>query len=342
MFGLSKNEKLRKAAEKGDFDKVVEMIDKGANINAENIFGQTALMLALNEENIKTANLLINCSADINHKDIFNMTPLMKAAQRNSFESAKLLVDRGADLNYQIDKTNVEQQGETALMIAIDNNHAVEIAKLLIEARADLNRQDKFGETALMKAVENNHKGLVKLLLEHGADLTLRNIKGQTALFLAIINNNEALAIDLIKAGATLDIDLDKADHLSAAERHTQKYYGRLKAMAEQKAQNIETEDEAIASVVETYRRERNMGHDQRLVEVFDFAARIKTSFIQAGQIISAPTEVYFDTIPDQVNTLRPIWEIYQAQGGTVSEDSIFPGGGEKAKLSSLGITQDR
>jgi hypothetical protein len=77
------------------------------------------------------------------------------------------------------------------------------------------------------------------------------------------------------------------------------------------------------------------------IVEVFNFATRIKTSFVKSDQMISAPTETYFDNIPNQVNVLRPIWELYHAQGGTISEDSIYPEGRQKVKLSTIGVKQE-
>lgn len=56
-----------------------------------------------------------------------------------------------------------------------------EIAKLLIEKGADLNKQDKNGVTALITAVFLKNSALVQQLLAKGADLNARSRNGKTA-----------------------------------------------------------------------------------------------------------------------------------------------------------------
>jgi ankyrin repeat protein len=56
----------------------------------------------------------------------------------------------------------------TALIAASQAGHA-EIVRLLIAAKADLNRVNQAGNTALMIAAEKEHNEIVKLLTEAGA-----------------------------------------------------------------------------------------------------------------------------------------------------------------------------
>lgn len=76
--------------------------------------------------------------------------------------------------------------GWTALHFAAQEG-SIEIAKLLIEAGAEIDAQDSHGNTPLMKAVFNS-KGqgdMILLLRQHGADPYKSNKHSQTPLGLA-------------------------------------------------------------------------------------------------------------------------------------------------------------
>ena len=57
------------------------------------------------------------------------------------------------------------QHGQTALMLAVSHGR-LNMAKLLVEAGADINIRDEDGSTALMCAAEHGHMELVKFLLQ--------------------------------------------------------------------------------------------------------------------------------------------------------------------------------
>ena len=67
------------------------------------------------------------------------------AAEENTMDLAKMLIEAGADVNTSDDN------GRTALMIAAEKN-AVDLAKMLIEAGADVNASDDDGRTVFMYA----------------------------------------------------------------------------------------------------------------------------------------------------------------------------------------------
>ena len=115
------------------------------------------------------------------------------------------------NFNFDLDKINFEElikykfplyvkneYGRTSLMLASVHNN-IEIVKLLIDARVDVNLQEKDGWTALMFATTNYNKKIVKLLIDAGADINIKNNKGNTALiFSKIIKNKEI--IELLKS----------------------------------------------------------------------------------------------------------------------------------------------
>jgi ankyrin repeat protein len=83
------------------------------------------------------------------------------------------------------------------------------IAKLLIEADADLNIRGADGCTALISAARNRHTDIAKLLIDAGADLDIKASDGCTALNYAARNGHKEIAKLLIDSGAYVDAQDD-------------------------------------------------------------------------------------------------------------------------------------
>jgi len=69
----------------------------------------------------------------------------------------------------------------SVLIIAV-NNKNIEIAKLLLENKADVNWKDGFNSSAILYATSSGNIEMVKLLLEYGADINDNDGKGNTVL----------------------------------------------------------------------------------------------------------------------------------------------------------------
>ena len=124
----------------------------------------TPLDLAILNEHIKTAKLLIDNGADINAKDNYGNTPLHKT---NNIEIAKTLIHNGADVNAR------NTYGNTPLYKIED----IETIKLLVDNGADVNTKNKQGNTPLHYA---GNRKTAKVLVDNGADVNAINNKGQT------------------------------------------------------------------------------------------------------------------------------------------------------------------
>jgi ankyrin repeat protein len=124
------------------------LIDKGADVNTKDEFGNTALMQVNNPE---IAKLLIDKGADVNAKNKYGTTPLMRVS---NLETAKLLIDNGANVNAK------DNEGETPLMVATEFDE-YEIVKFLIENGADINAKNNKGKSVLMYAKTNEMKDLL-------------------------------------------------------------------------------------------------------------------------------------------------------------------------------------
>jgi len=95
---------------------------------------------------------------------------------------------------------NVNTSGWTPLAYAAFNGH-LEIASLLVKARADVNQASENGTTPLIAASRGGHIEVVKLLLANKADPTKALVSGETALDIALKNANTDIADLLRQAG---------------------------------------------------------------------------------------------------------------------------------------------
>jgi len=116
------------------------------------------------------------------------VTPLFRAARGGDAEAMKLLIANGA----LVDLPN--EDDVSPLMVAagyrasaIDTRgrfrtelEALEVARLLLEAGAQVNAQESFGQTAIYGAATNGWNTVVQLLAEHGADLDHKDSAGNT------------------------------------------------------------------------------------------------------------------------------------------------------------------
>ncbi|RSN68323.1 ankyrin repeat domain-containing protein [Candidatus Korarchaeum cryptofilum] len=106
------NRDLLKAAARGDLEKVRELLDKCADVNARDEFGCTPLRHAATIGNIDIVKFLVERGADIDAKDKFGFTPLHCATSGGHLDIVKFLVERGADVNAR------DEDGRTSLDLA--------------------------------------------------------------------------------------------------------------------------------------------------------------------------------------------------------------------------------
>ncbi len=149
---------LIKAAQKGNLHKAQALIAQGADVNARNSNGETALMWAALFGYKNIAQLLLNYGAHINAQNIWYNTALMWATEQGHKDMVKFLLEHGADAAIR------DSEGETALDYAregfgdpdlsLDKKEEYkEMGRLLLEA---LIKQEKTkgAQTAVIRAAQ--------------------------------------------------------------------------------------------------------------------------------------------------------------------------------------------
>lgn len=121
------------------------------------------------------------------------VTFLLTVVGEGSLTTLNILLDTG---NSDTDLENSE--GQTPLLLAVENNHD-EVLKLLVESDAfDINTQNKRGQTPLLLASAKGKQEMVELILDTCvADTELRDIHGWTSLWAAAIEGHEA-AVEIL------------------------------------------------------------------------------------------------------------------------------------------------
>ena len=128
------------------------------------------------EPNLNLVRDLIALGANIDwqNEDNYNYTPLHVAVREGSVEIARMLIDAGADLDVQ------DTWGSQTPLHVAAINERVEIARMLIGAGADVNVQDDYGWTPLHYAANNGSVEIAKMLIDAGAKKDIEDNEGGT------------------------------------------------------------------------------------------------------------------------------------------------------------------
>lgn len=113
----------------------------------------------------ETVQSAINIGAELNELDAYGYTPLIQTCIVNNIEMAKIVLAAKADVNF------TDLTGRSALHWAADNNN-FELCKLLLKQGADPNSYTRAGQSVLVMPVLRHQEKLKTLLYEHGAKLS--------------------------------------------------------------------------------------------------------------------------------------------------------------------------
>lgn len=209
---------------------LIDLIEKGANINATNSRNQTALQFAVKEGFLECVRRL---TSDLrlkrNIQDDMGNTPLHVAIAGMNEEMVNVLADlpkvnfalqnkyglntlhmaaltgnvRAAEkiLSKTKDLVNVQQenQGFAALHFAAVNGHGTLVDTLLKQESCKVDLLTKYQETALLLAAREGHWDIVQSLIKAGANINRADRLGNTALHWSLMKVNEQPVEPLVK-----------------------------------------------------------------------------------------------------------------------------------------------
>jgi hypothetical protein len=172
--------------EQGDRSTVGEWLSAGLDPNFESEHIGTGLMIAAWRGDIPMMELFVKHGADVNFANRFHEQALMLAIWKGRREAAGWLVLHGAQVNR-------EGNEWSALHYATFAGHD-DLARFLIENKADVNARSTNGSTVLMMAAREGRDKIAQLLIEHGAVRSAKNDLGEDALKWAMRNGHLSIA----------------------------------------------------------------------------------------------------------------------------------------------------
>ena len=194
---------LADAVEQGRAGLVRGLLVRGADVNAPQVDGTTALHWAAYRDDLETARLLLAADADVGAVNRYGVPALSLAATNGSAAFVRLLLAAGADPNATL------LGGETVLMTAARTGSLAAVEALLA-AGADPAARERRGQTALMWAAAEGHLGIVNALLEAGADVRAALESGFNPLFFAVREGRIDVVRRLLRAGEDVNAVLER------------------------------------------------------------------------------------------------------------------------------------
>jgi len=207
------------AAANGNGPMIRRLLDRGADPRDVGRTGETMLMVATRSGSADAVRALLERGADPEATEPqLQLTALMLAAEAGATGAVRALLEHGADVQARsrpgeapgrrmpcvgrtgcgshgvgIVRGGLPEQGYqppisgdmTPLMFAAREGH-VEVARLLLDAGAEVNAADRNGITPLFMAIGSNRIPAARLLVERGADIHATDWYGRTPLFAAV------------------------------------------------------------------------------------------------------------------------------------------------------------
>ncbi len=171
---------LLQAAAEGDADGVAVALRGGADIEARDARRRTALLLAVTEDHVDVARLLVDLGADPDALDDQHDTPWLVTGVTGSVRMLETLLPSRPDMTIR------NRYGGISVIPASERGH-VDYVRRVVETDIDVNHVNDLGWTALLEAVilgdgSKPYQQIVRILLDAGADPAIADGDGVTAL----------------------------------------------------------------------------------------------------------------------------------------------------------------
>ena len=247
--GIDESTPLVQAATEGHKKVALALLEHGADVSAQNIYGDTALHEAVFHDSFtEVVSMLLQLGAVVSVQNNSGWTPLSLATGDGHQNVVGLLIQHGALVSEE------DKNGMTPLHHAA-NSDRIRVVESLIEHGADVSVRDKQGKTPLWHAAGKRRKyptrdmGMVQTLLDKGADINTRSFRSKddviyTPLMAAAYMGEPFLVQHLLKQGA----DVTPED-LASVEARKRTFHGTHETK----------EDRKVASLLRTALKKRRV-----------------------------------------------------------------------------------
>jgi len=184
---------LMYCVEFGMFVSARKIIYLDSNLNLKDKYNKTILFTVIEQiidnkvdktrqEEFKLLfNELLDRKVDINCQDVEGNTVLMVAIQNKQ----TVIIDRLIEYP-QVNLNIMNNDGKTAVIIAYENQDINTLQKMIRSQKAEINTMDKDQNTLMILSLKDDNLELFDELLNYGADLNLKYVEGMTLLMLAL------------------------------------------------------------------------------------------------------------------------------------------------------------
>lgn len=160
---MSPNYLLRISAQGGLLHELMQALADGANVN-ESTYGIPVLHVACLSGHIPCVHTLIQAGADLEAEDEHGLTAVQASIQEGRYASAIALLDAGADGSL------LWADGRNMLHFAVLSGQD-RLIERSVRQGANIHGRSRSGHTPITLAAERNQIGCLKTLLECGANV---------------------------------------------------------------------------------------------------------------------------------------------------------------------------
>ncbi|KAJ5917578.1 hypothetical protein N7466_011132 [Penicillium verhagenii] len=223
---------LMLAVEMRDLKTVNLLLTHGADVEFHNIYGETALSIAIEQGSEQIIERLLKCSdINVNGPGPMVRTPLLVALDYHQFHIFQVLInDTRLQINMFIEES--DNPGRTILHWAVRQRESFAVRMLLDKPHLDINLRDLRGDNALLLNVKEHKRGdntrlqIADYLMRHSdIDINFQDREGRSALWHAVSSDCQKMVLAILEHEET-DINLNDHEGITPLTRAVE--YGNL------------------------------------------------------------------------------------------------------------------